>query len=188
MKDSSNHHLILRGPWYTLIVEPRSFPPMTSYSHSRSPHALRRSELVLLALTDPKEGEVLSTHFELEGLTTLTTDLGAIALALAAKEEPDLIILDLILSDLSAYEVSRALKASPCTRGITRVAITDSVAAILPEGAHQAGLSECFCRPFTPAQLVSDICSLLPRPERKRGSGRVWPPVRPNRYSPYRAH
>jgi len=163
---------------------------MTSYSHSRSPHALRRSELVLLALADPKEGDALSTHLELEGFTTLTTDLGAIALALAAKEEPDLIILDLILSDLSAYEVSRALKASPCTRGITRVAITDSVAAVMPEGAHGAGLSECFCRPITPTQLLSRIRSLLPQMNREQsqGSRRVWPPIRRHRYSPYRAH
>ena len=39
---------------------------MTSYPHSRSPHALRLGELVLLALADPKEGEALSTFLEFE--------------------------------------------------------------------------------------------------------------------------
>ncbi len=118
----------------------------------------------------------------------MTTDLGAIALALAAKEEPDLIVMDLIIADLSAYEVSRALKASPCTRGITRVAITESTATIVPEGARQADLAECLCRPFTPPQFLGRIESFLPQPVPVRNSHRVWPPVRPNRYSSHRAH
>jgi DNA-binding response OmpR family regulator len=133
---------------------------------------------ILLALADPAEADQLATYLEFEGFATMATDLGSIALALAAKEEPDLMLIDLIMDDLSAFEVSRALKASPRTRVITRLLITDSEAAVNPLGAYESGFADYFCRPFSHADLLHRINDLLPDGEGARGPRRAisWLP------------
>jgi len=120
---------------------------------------------ILLVLADPDEADRLATFLEFESFATLATDLGAIALALAAREEPDVIVIDLLMDDLSAFEVSRALKASPRTREIPRLLIADSEAAVNPVGASEAGFSDYLCRPFSPSELLQRIRDLLPMGE-----------------------
>jgi len=139
---------------------------------------------ILLALADPDEADRLATFLEFEGFATLATDLGAIALALAAREEPDLMIIDLIMDDLSAFEVSRALKASPRTREIPRLLITDSEAAINPVGAHEAGFADYLGRPYSKRELLQRINDLLPAGDAiERGSRpHSWLPSDLDRY------
>lgn len=46
-----------------------------------------------------------------EGVELLTADGGAAGLEAAAREQPDLILLDLDMPDMSGFDVCRALKA-----------------------------------------------------------------------------
>ncbi len=139
---------------------------------------------ILLAMADADEADQLATFLEFEGFSTMATDLGSIALGLAAKEEPDLILIDLLLDDLSAFEVSRALKASPRTRIISRLLLTESEAAINPIGAYEAGFADYFCRPFSHTDLLHRINDLLPDADPVRGSARKisWLPSQLDRY------
>lgn len=63
------------------------------------------------------------------GAQLVETQRGEMACEIARREAPDLIILDLILPDISGREVARRLKASPETRNIPILAVTNAATA-----------------------------------------------------------
>jgi two-component system cell cycle response regulator DivK len=64
--------------------------------------------------------DVLGAH----GYATITTGEGAVAVALAREQQPDLILMDLQLPDISGFEAVRRLKDHEETRTIPVVAVT----------------------------------------------------------------
>lgn len=70
-----------------------------------------RKQRVLLADDEPDTCEVLSTMFQLLGHETRSVLRGRDVLRVTREFDPDLIVLDISLPDISGYEVVRALKA-----------------------------------------------------------------------------
>ncbi|MDE2594982.1 MAG: response regulator, partial [Burkholderiales bacterium] len=60
---------------------------------------------------------------------------GKEALALAAMQRPDLVLLDMHLGDMTGFEVAEALDRNPLTAGLPRVALS---ADAMPDTIHQA--------------------------------------------------
>ena len=82
---------------------------------------------------------------------------GEAALASAASERPELILMDIQLPGLNGYEVTRRLKADPILRKIPIIAIT-SYALSGDEGkAHAAGCEGYVAKPYSPRQLLAKI-------------------------------
>ncbi|GGF14545.1 hypothetical protein GCM10011611_20440 [Aliidongia dinghuensis] len=75
---------------------------------------------------------------------------GATALQLAVDEQPDLILLDVVMPGLDGYEVCRRLKADPRTKGVPVIFISG-----LSEEADEAkgleiGAIDYIAKPFSP--------------------------------------
>jgi len=79
---------------------------------------------VLVVDDDPKAVELVAVH--LQGLATsvLRAQGGAEAIDIAQKELPDLIILDLMMPDVSGFEVVEALHRQPGTSRIPIMIVT----------------------------------------------------------------
>jgi putative two-component system response regulator len=87
---------------------------------------------------------------------------GEEALALVAKEPPDLILLDLHLPKLDGWEVVRRLKGDARTRGIAIVIMTAGEST--PEDANRAlqlGADEYLVKPFVREVLLHNVARLL---------------------------
>lgn len=104
----------------------RGLPRGLSFSHSASGPtsrcgsrgAGREGSVPMLAhiLVLDDNVEVLETFAEIledEGFRVTTCASGLVALLRIAQEKPDIIILDLKLTDTSGFEIHRALKAEP---------------------------------------------------------------------------
>ncbi len=65
---------------------------------------------------------MLKTRLERRGYDVLVANDGAQGVAIAQKEHPDLILMDLGLPFLDGWEASRRLKNSPDTQAIPIVA------------------------------------------------------------------
>ena len=68
--------------------------------------------------------KLLHDVLEAHGYLTITTGHGGAALGLARDCQPDLILMDLQLPDVSGFEAVRRLKCDEQTRGIPVIAVT----------------------------------------------------------------
>jgi CheY-like chemotaxis protein len=76
---------------------------------------------------------------------------GEEALALAKKEVPDLIVLDIMMPKLGGFLVCQALKQSPNTRHIKVIMLTAMAQSANRERARAVGADDYVTKPFSHA-------------------------------------
>jgi len=87
---------------------------------------------------------------------------GEAALALAASERPDLILMDMSLPVLDGWEATRRLKAAPATRPIPVIALTAHAMVDDRERSLEAGCDDFDTKPVEIERLLGKIARLLP--------------------------
>jgi two-component system cell cycle response regulator DivK len=84
------------------------------------------------------------------------------ALAMAAAEQPALILMDMNLPVLDGWEATRQLKANPATRHIPIIGLTAYAMAGDRERALAAGCDDYEVKPIDLPRLLAKIVALLP--------------------------
>ena len=87
---------------------------------------------------------------------------GEEALAVVAKQRPDLILMDIQLPVLDGYEATRRIKADPALRTIPIIAVTSYALSGEEETARTAGCDAYVPKPYSPRQLLAKIREFLP--------------------------
>ncbi len=116
---------------------------------------------VLIVDDYPDALDVWEMYLSAEGFRVLTAATGRQALATASAGNPDLIVLDLDLPDLSGFDVARELRAQPATRHIPLIAATGHSHVVLQDRAMQSGFDSIIVKPCDPDALVVEIERLL---------------------------
>ncbi|MBI2795897.1 MAG: response regulator transcription factor [Gemmatimonadetes bacterium] len=106
---------------------------------------------------------LVAYHLAKAGYTVSTAATGADALALARRDRPALVVLDLMLPGISGYEVLEQLRADAATRDIAVLMLT----ARREEADRIKGLSlgadDYLAKPFSPQELVLRVGAILRR-------------------------
>lgn len=89
--------------------------------------------------------------------TVKAVNHGDKALKIASEEQPDLILLDIMMPDISGYEVCRKLKADKHTQHIPVIFLTSKTEAISEEMGMAMGAVDYIMRPINPAILLSRV-------------------------------
>jgi diguanylate cyclase (GGDEF)-like protein len=76
---------------------------------------------------------------------------GKEALEIAQREEPDLILLDVMMPDMDGYEVCRLLKADPATQDVPIIFVTGLAETNDETRGLEAGAIDYITKPFVPA-------------------------------------
>ena len=87
---------------------------------------------------------------------------GEAGLALAQKERPDLILMDIQLPGVDGYEVTRRIKADPKLKHIPIIAVTSYALSGDDQKAFEAGCDAYVAKPFSPRVLLGKIKEYLP--------------------------
>lgn len=89
-----------------------------------------------------------------EKFNIITASNGSQALEQVEKEKPDLILLDVMMPDMSGFEVSQKLKANPATTEIPVIFLTalNSTADIVK--GFQVGGNDFISKPFNKEELI----------------------------------
>lgn len=81
---------------------------------------------------------------------------------LAARERPDLILMDIQLPVMDGYEATRRLKADPALKAIPVIAVTSYALSGDETKAKAAGCDAYVTKPFSPRQLMAKVHEYLP--------------------------
>jgi serine phosphatase RsbU (regulator of sigma subunit)/signal transduction histidine kinase len=127
--------------------------------------AAARPGRILVVDDNASNRELLSRRLQRQGHIVLQAEDGARALALVEKEAPDLVLLDLMMPDISGYDILMRLKREPRYRDIPTIMISaldelDSVVRCI-----EAGADDYLAKPFNPTLLRARVGASL---EKKR--------------------
>ncbi len=124
------------------------------------------SSKILIIDDDPDLVEAVSMLLEAEGMTPLAAYGGEEGLAKAASDDPDLIVLDIMMPGMDGYEVAKRLAADDKLSEIPVImltAVTDYVGSTAY--SHSSGkelvADDFFPKPVDPELLVKRITELV---------------------------
>ncbi len=88
---------------------------------------------------------------------------GAEGVAMAQKERPDLILMDIQLPVIDGYEATRQIRAIPDLDKVPIIAVTSYALSGDEAKTRAAGCDGYVAKPFSPRQLLAKIREFLPR-------------------------
>ncbi|MCS6814524.1 MAG: ATP-binding protein [Cyanobacteria bacterium] len=118
----------------------------------------KAQKTILVVDDDPNICELLKQQLETQGYNVLTTGSSVQAIQQVALEKPDLIIMDVILPQISGFDVAAVLRYNPSTAGIPIIILSmiDD-----RERGRQLGIERYFTKPVNADELLRDISVLL---------------------------
>jgi signal transduction histidine kinase/DNA-binding response OmpR family regulator len=112
---------------------------------------------VLIVDDDAEEAEALSLKLRGAGLEVRNEHDGTSAVVAAAQFQPDVVLLDLGLSGMSAIEVARRLRGDAYRTGVRIVALTTLSQPVEPTRIAAVGIENYLVRPVDPVALLEAI-------------------------------
>jgi DNA-binding response OmpR family regulator len=115
---------------------------------------------VLVVDDDLTVRDVVRRYLELAGLEVALADNGEDALAWIAENDPDLVVLDLMLPGIDGLEVCRRLRQTSAVPVVMLTALGEEENRI---AGLQLGADDYVTKPFSPRELALRVTSVLRR-------------------------
>jgi CheY-like chemotaxis protein/HAMP domain-containing protein/prefoldin subunit 5 len=119
------------------------------------------SRTVLVAEDNPDNMFTVTSALAEVDCRIVTAENGELAVEMAAKERPGLILMDMQLPEMSGMEATRRIKSDPALAGIPIVALTASAMKGDREKTLAAGCDDYISKPFDPTELQDMVCKWL---------------------------
>lgn len=116
---------------------------------------------VLLVEDNEMNRDMLSRRLDRKGFRVLTAEDGKQGVELAAKEKPDLILMDMSLPVMDGWEATRQLKRSAATQHIPVIALTAHAMASDQAKAYEAGCDDFDTKPVVLERLLEKMQAAL---------------------------
>src|SRR5262245_36895334 len=125
----------------------------------------------ILVVDDEKDlVDLISYNLKRNGYDVITADDGATALEFAVSEQPDLVVLDLMLPGVDGMEVAKQLRADPATASIPIVMLTAKSEEVDVVVGLALGADDYITKPFSMKILLARLNTVLRRQEGAAGS------------------
>ncbi len=119
------------------------------------------AEKILVAEDNPTNMKLITVALKKQGYTLLQAADGEEALEAAARNAPDLIIMDMQLPKISGWEVTRKLRQMPDFGNVPIIAVTACAMKEDKEKAIEAGCNAYLPKPIDINQLRSVVAEML---------------------------
>ena len=118
---------------------------------------------ILIVEDEPDIVELLVYNLHQAGFETNAVLNGADALEQVKIQQPDLVLLDLLLPEVDGLEVCRTLKRDPETTGIPIIMLTAKGEAIDRIVGLELGADDYITKPFSPREVLLRVRAVLRR-------------------------
>jgi CheY-like chemotaxis protein len=118
---------------------------------------------VLLVEDNEMNRDMLSRRLIRKGYEVVMATDGEQAVAMAASERPDLILMDMSLPAIDGWEATRRVKSAEATKQIPIIALTAHAMSGDRERALEAGCDDYDTKPVELPRLLAKMAALLAR-------------------------
>ncbi len=114
-------------------------------------------KVILSAEDNGANRRIIRDLFGKKGYRIIEAMDGEEAVAMAEREKPDLILMDIQLPKISGYEAARAIKSNPELKHIPIIAVTSYALSGDDRKAYEAGCDDYITKPFRPSVLLEKV-------------------------------
>lgn len=159
--DDQIHELIKRNPGISDIEMALELGLETNEVRKRKKY-LSDTRVKILVVDDERcVVDILRICLESDNYDVLEAYSGDGAIEKARKEGPDLILLDLMLSDITGYEICNRLRKDPLTRSIPIIMLTGLTGLSDRIAGLDIGANDYITKPFELNELKTKISTVL---------------------------
>jgi len=119
------------------------------------------SAKILVVDDTPHNVKLLADLLTVKGYVVVTASSGAQALEKVETEQPDLVLLDVVMPEMSGYEVCRKIRGSRATATLPVVMVTALDPAQERVKGIEAGADDFLSKPISQQELLARVKSLL---------------------------
>ncbi|MBM4264961.1 MAG: response regulator [Deltaproteobacteria bacterium] len=109
----------------------------------------------------PRNVKLLADLLTVKGYAVATAASGREAMEKLGVEAPDLVLLDVVMPEMSGYEVCQAIRANPATAILPVVMVTALDPAVERIKGIEAGADDFLSKPINQPELLARVKSLL---------------------------
>jgi len=125
------------------------------------PETTEKTPLIFVVDDNQQNLELLQAYLEDIDCRTVPAGDGLEALDLAAKEPPDLVLLDIMMPKMSGFEVCRRLKNDPKTADIPVIMVTALSEFGDIERGIESGTDDFLSKPVNKLELLTRVRTML---------------------------
>lgn len=126
---------------------------------------------ILIVDDDTDSLKLIGLMLQRQGYEIATADSGTQALQAAVAQNPDLIILDVMMPDMDGYTVCRNLRNDQRTVGIPILMFTAKTLVDDKVAGFEAGADDYLTKPTHPAELAARVQAILARSSARDDEG-----------------
>lgn len=137
-----------------------------------SPNGSDKKTRILIVEDEPAMVQGLRDNFEYEGYEVISAEDGAAGLARALSDEPDLVVLDVMMPKLSGLDVCKQLKAKkPAVPIIMLTARGQEIDKVV---GLELGADDYVTKPFSIRELMARVKAVLRRVSPHAPEGEIY--------------
>ena len=123
---------------------------------------------ILVIEDDPSSLRLTQYTLKQQGYEVITAPNGLEGLRKAQSEEPDLVILDIMLPGIDGFEICHHLRAEAQTTQLPILMLSAKAQEVDKDIGLKVGADDYITKPALPSEIVSAVESLLERKTRVR--------------------
>ncbi|MDD5492126.1 MAG: response regulator [bacterium] len=124
---------------------------------------------ILVVEDDALIRELDRVNLESAGFTVVLATDGFQGLEMARTENPDLIVLDIMLPKMDGFKVCRILKFDDKYKHIPIIMLTARIQEVDKETGFKTGADGYMTKPYDPEELIKKVNQILADTEKKPG-------------------
>ena len=126
------------------------------------------SKKILIVEDEQDILDLVQLYLKKEGYRTYTASTGLEGLRQAKAEQPDLVVLDLMLTEMDGLEVCKQIRADPRLSRTPIIMLTAKAEEADTVIGLELGADDYVTKPFSPKALVARVKALLRRFKRRK--------------------